>query len=31
VQVADTVKIKFDRSAIASIVKEGEAAPAEKK
>ena len=31
VQVADNVKIKFERGSIASVVKEGEQAPPEKK
>jgi len=31
VQVADNVKIKFERGSIGSIVKEGETAPPEKK
>jgi preprotein translocase subunit YajC len=31
VQVADNVKIKFERSAVSSILKEGEPAAAEKK
>jgi preprotein translocase subunit YajC len=31
IQVADNVKMKFERSAIASIVREGEAAPKETK
>jgi preprotein translocase subunit YajC len=29
-QVADNVKLKFDRSAVANILKEGEVVPAEK-